>query len=80
MTLALSELIEALRESGRAEAAAAPRSPDRLLSVDEACALLSLGRSLIYSEIGAGRLRSIKVNRRRLIPVAAIADYIARAG
>ena len=73
---AISELIEALRETVRAEADAAPRAPDRLLSIDEAAAALNLGRSLLYSEIQAGRLRSCKVGRRRLIPAAAIAAYV----
>ncbi len=77
LALAISELIEALRETVRTEAAADPRQPDRLLSVDEAASALGLGRSLVYAEIGAGRLRSVKCGRRRLIPAAAISDYIA---
>ena len=74
---AVSELVEALRESVRAEADAVPREPDRLLSVDEAAAMLGLGRSRMYAELGAGRLRSIQVGRRRLIPTAAIAAFIS---
>jgi excisionase family DNA binding protein len=77
LSLALAELVEALREELRAEAVASPRAPDRLLSVDEAGATLNLGRSLVYQEIAAGRLRTLKVGRRRLVPAAAIADYIA---
>ncbi len=77
LAAALAELVEALRESVRAEADAAPRAPDRLLSIDEAAAMLRLGRSLVYSEIAAGRLHTIKVGRRRLIPAASIAAYIA---
>ena len=77
LTLALAELVEALREELRAEAAASPRAPDRLLSVDEAATMLGLGRSALYGELQGGHLRSIKVGRRRLVPAAAIADYIA---
>ncbi len=77
LAVAVTELIEALRESVRAEAAAASRSPDRLYSIDEAASALGLGRSLLMVEIGAGRLRSMKVGRRRLVPAAAIAGYIA---
>jgi len=51
-------------------------APDRLLSIDEAAATLGLGRSLLHAEIAAGRVRSVKVGRRRLIPAGAIADYI----
>lgn len=63
-------------------AAVAPEpadAPDRLLSVAEAAAALGVGRSRLYDEIGAGRLRSLVVGRRRLVPSGAIGDYI-RAG
>src|SRR3954462_7576736 len=66
LTAALAELAEALREELRAEAAADPRALDRLLSVHEAAAMLGLGRSVLYAEIGAGRLATLKVGRRRL--------------
>ena len=77
LALALTELVEALREELRTEAEAVPRAPDRLLSVDEAATALGLGRSRLYAEIAAGRLRSLTVGRRRLVPSSAIADYIA---
>jgi excisionase family DNA binding protein len=77
LTAALAELVEALREELRTEAETGPRAPDRLLSVDEAAALLGLGRSATYGELQTGRLRSLKVGRRRLVPAAAIASYIA---
>ncbi len=38
---------------------------------------LGLGRSTIFELIAAGRLRSVKVGRRRLISEAAIADFVA---
>ena len=75
LAAALAELAEAIRAEVVAEAA--PVAPERLLDVASAAAALSLGRSLIYSEIAAGRLGSIKVGRRRLIPAGAIAAYIA---
>jgi excisionase family DNA binding protein len=74
---AITELVEALREELRTEADAGPRTPDRLLSVDEAATMLGLGRSLAYDLIGRGELRSIVVGRRRLIPAGAIAEFIA---
>lgn len=77
LTDAVLELVEAIRETVRAEADAAPRAPDRLLSVDEAATMLGLGRSVIYGEIGAGRLRSVKVGRRRLLSAEAVRAYIA---
>lgn len=74
LAAAVLELVAALRAEARAEAA--PAAPDRLLSIDEAGAALGLGRSLVYQEISGGRIRSIKVGRRRLVPAVAIAAYI----
>ncbi len=48
-----------------------------LYRVPDAMAMLSLGRSVIYEQIRAGRLKSVTQGRTRLIPAAAIADYIA---
>lgn len=76
---ALRELAEALREELRTEAEAGPRTPDQLHDLTTAAGLMSLGRSRLYAEIGAGRLRTVKVGRRRLVPASAIADYIERA-
>ena len=59
------------------EAAPLSNAPDRLLSIDEAASALGIGRSRLYDEIGAQRIASIKVGRRRLVPAGAIADFIA---
>lgn len=78
LALALAELVDALR----AEAAADARPPDveRLLSIPEAArAMGGIGRTLVYRELAAGRLRSIHVGRRVLIPAGALADYAASA-
>jgi excisionase family DNA binding protein len=48
-----------------------------LYRVTEAMRLLSLSRSVIYNQIRAGRLRSVKEGSARLIPADAIADYVA---
>jgi excisionase family DNA binding protein len=48
-----------------------------LYRVGEAMALLSLSRSVLYEELRCGRLRSVHVGRTRLIPAAAIAEYVA---
>ncbi|MEZ0077459.1 excisionase family DNA binding protein [Planotetraspora sp. GP83] len=39
--------------------------------------LLSMSRTVIYEQIRAGRLRSLKQGRTRLIPASAITEYIA---
>ena len=76
LTVALAELVGALREELRTEAA--PRAPDRLLSIPEACeALGGLGRSKVYDLIGRGELRSIVIGRRRMVPAEAVAEFIA---
>ncbi|MBO3753045.1 helix-turn-helix domain-containing protein [Streptosporangiaceae bacterium NEAU-GS5] len=56
-----------------------PEPPgERLLyRVHEAMFLLSMSRSVIYEQIRSGRLRSVTQGRTRLIPAAAITDYIA---
>jgi excisionase family DNA binding protein len=76
---AIRELSEALAESVRAEAAAVPAAPDRLLSVDEAATMLGIGRSALYGELGAGRLASLKIGRRRVVSASAVRDFIDRA-
>jgi excisionase family DNA binding protein len=47
-----------------------------LLTVDEAAEKLSLGKSSIYSEMAAGRLKAVKVGRARRIPFAALDAYV----
>lgn len=52
--------------------------PDRqLYRVSEAMIELSLSRSVIYELLRSGRLRSVREGRTRLVPAAAIADYVA---
>lgn len=55
-----------------------PGSDDRrLYRVTDAMRLLSLSRSVIYEQIRAGRLRTVRQGRTRLIPASAMDDYIA---
>jgi excisionase family DNA binding protein len=76
---ATEALATAILAAVRAEAAVSEGAPDRLLSIDDAAAALSIGRSALYDELAAGRLRSVKVGRRRLIPAGAIGQYIEQA-
>ena len=55
----------------------ASRAQPRVLRVEEAARLLGVGRSLAYDLIRSGRLRSIKIGSRRLVPVAAVDEAIA---
>jgi excisionase family DNA binding protein len=54
-----------------------PDADKRLYRVPEAMAVLPLSRSVIYELIRSGRLRSVTEGRSRLIPVSAIAEYVA---
>jgi excisionase family DNA binding protein len=50
---------------------------DRLLyRPEEAAATLGIGRSLIYEEIRLGRLQTVRIGRRRLVPPEYVAQYI----
>jgi excisionase family DNA binding protein len=51
--------------------------PERhLYRITEAMRLLSMSRSVIYEQLRAGRLRSVKQGRARLIPAQAIQSYV----
>jgi excisionase family DNA binding protein len=43
-----------------------------LASIPEAVRMLSVGRSTLYRLIGEGKLDTVKIGRRTLIPVASI--------
>ena len=48
-----------------------------LYRITEVMDVLSVSRSVIYEEMRAGRLRSVKRGRNRLISASALADYVA---
>ncbi|WP_160050811.1 helix-turn-helix domain-containing protein [Nocardiopsis sp. FR4] len=48
----------------------------RLYSVEEAARLLSMGRTKTFAELKAGRLKSVKIGRARLIPAEYIDDFV----
>lgn len=68
---ALAELAAAIREE--VAEAARPDGP-QLLSVEDAAQLAGIGRTALYSLIANGRVRSVSLGRRRLVPRAAIAE------
>jgi excisionase family DNA binding protein len=47
-------------------------------SVDEATHASGVGRTKLYEAIQLGHLQSIKIGARRLIPVDALRDWLAR--
>ena len=48
-----------------------------LYRVAEAMKVLSLSRSVIYEQLRCGRLRSVRQGNTRLVPAAAITEYVA---
>jgi excisionase family DNA binding protein len=54
------------------------RGPKLLYSAPEAARSLGIGRTTLAQEIASGRLHSVKVGRRRLVPASALDEYVAR--
>ena len=46
--------------------------------IPEAAEILGIGRTTLYAEIGAGRLSTITIGRRRLVTREALEDYLAQ--
>ena len=49
-----------------------------LLSVPEAARHLGIGRSFLYEMLMHGRIASVRVGRRRLVPVRALETFVAQ--
>ncbi|MFJ5519191.1 helix-turn-helix domain-containing protein [Streptomyces griseoluteus] len=43
---------------------------------EEAAKALRIGRSMVYEEIRLGRLQTVRIGRRRLVPPEYIAQYV----
>jgi excisionase family DNA binding protein len=54
--------------------------PPVLYRVDEAAEALRVSRSVVYELIRSDQLRTVKVGRRRLVPVEALAEYVGSLG
>lgn len=48
-----------------------------LLTVPEAAEALAISRSKLYELIAAGRVRSVRIDGSRLVPVEALETYVA---
>jgi excisionase family DNA binding protein len=49
-----------------------------LLTVDEVAKALSLGRTYTYQLVMRQQIASIKVGRKRLVPVSAVQEFVNR--
>ncbi|WP_405659142.1 helix-turn-helix domain-containing protein [Streptomyces sp. RK9] len=43
---------------------------------EEAAVVLRIGRSMVYEEIRLGRLQTVRIGRRRLVPLEYVAKYV----
>lgn len=48
----------------------------KLLTINDCVAATNTGRSTLYKELLSGRLESVTIGRRRLIPEEALENYI----
>ncbi|AMU49390.1 helix-turn-helix domain-containing protein [Mycobacteroides abscessus] len=55
----------------------APAAPVTMLTVSETAEMLRCSESLIYAQLKDGRIKGVKVGRRRLIPMREIDRLIA---
>ena len=53
------------------------QSVQTLIRVEDAAQRLGVGRTIVYRLISSGELPSVRIGRRRLIPVESIASYVA---
>ena len=48
-----------------------------LYKLDQAILLLGIGKTRLYEEMNAGRIRYVTCGNRRLIPLGAVRDFVA---
>jgi excisionase family DNA binding protein len=58
------------------KASSTPNVEPRLLSIKDAARVLGVGVSSVWLLIADGKLKAIRVGRRRLVPVEAIDAFI----
>ena len=66
--------VERSNESG----ALAPVVP-LAVKVERAAEIMGVSRAHVFRLIAAGQLRTVKSGSRRLVPLAAISEYLARS-
>ena len=54
------------------------RAAVQLCSIDETCELLRVSRWQVYQLINRRQLASVKIGRRRLVPLTELTAFIAR--
>jgi len=69
--------MQAIQPGGGATEAVA-RAVKLLVTVEEAAGALSLSRTFVYGLLASGQIFSIKIGGRRLVPVAALHEFVER--
>lgn len=52
--------------------------PKVLLTVEEAAEAMGIGRTYVYELVMRREIRSVKLGRKRRIPLASLDEYVAR--
>jgi excisionase family DNA binding protein len=65
-------------ERGRARSAAPAPLGAQLIRPEQAAVLLNIGRTKVYELMARGDLESVSIDRRRLIPVEAVREFVDR--
>ncbi len=63
--------------SDLSESIAAPEGLPRLIDINRASFELGIGRTNLYALIGAGKLRTVKIGKRRFVPRDALEAFAA---
>lgn len=77
LAAALATLLAAV---GQSQTPATSAAPQTMLTVKEAADYLRCSESLIYAQMKDGRLRGVRVGRRRLVPSTEIDRLIQSGG
>jgi len=77
LAAALADVVASAVAEALAGRATLPPDTAELLSVQEAARRLSIGTTTVKRLIATGELRSVTVDRRRLVPVRAISDFVS---
>jgi excisionase family DNA binding protein len=72
----VENVIRKVEEVESARSGATDQIPRLLLTVSEAARALSIGRSKCFELINSGRLRSVKIDGARRVPVTAVHAFV----
>ena len=53
-------------------------TPKLLLTIEEAAQMLSLGRTYFYDLVMRNQIASVKIGRKRRVPIVALQAYVDR--